>query len=33
MKVTYKSYDGVSHGGVVNAGAKDSTTWIKGRLK
>jgi dienelactone hydrolase len=31
--VTYKVYPGVSHGGVVNAGAKDSATWIKGRFK
>jgi predicted esterase len=33
VKVTYKTYDGVSHGGVVNAGAGDATTWIRGRLK
>jgi fermentation-respiration switch protein FrsA (DUF1100 family) len=32
-KVTYKVYAGVSHGEVVNAGAKDSATWIKGRLR
>jgi dienelactone hydrolase len=32
-KVTYKLYPGVSHGGVVNAAAKDSTTFIKGRLR
>lgn len=32
-KVTYKVYPGVSHGAVVNAGAKDATTWIKGRLR
>ena len=33
VKVTYKVYPGVSHGGVVDAGAKDSATWIKGRFK
>ena len=32
-KVTYKVYPGVSHGGVVDAGAKDSATWIKGRFR
>ena len=32
-KVTYKVYPGVSHGEVVNAGAKDSATFIKGRFK
>jgi pimeloyl-ACP methyl ester carboxylesterase len=31
--VVYKTYDGVSHGGIVNAGAKDATTYIKQRLK
>jgi pimeloyl-ACP methyl ester carboxylesterase len=33
VNVVYKTYDGVTHGGVVDAGAKDATTWIKGRLK
>ncbi len=33
VKVTYKTYDGVSHGGVVDSGAKDSATWIKGRFR
>jgi pimeloyl-ACP methyl ester carboxylesterase len=31
-KVTYKIYAGVNHGGVVDAGAKDSATWIRGRF-
>jgi hypothetical protein len=33
VNVVEKTYNGVTHGGVVNAGAKDATTWIKGRLK
>jgi fermentation-respiration switch protein FrsA (DUF1100 family) len=31
--VTYKVYPGVTHGGVVDSGAKDSATFIKGRFK
>jgi pimeloyl-ACP methyl ester carboxylesterase len=33
VKVVYKTYDGVSHGAVVDAAAKDATSWIKRRLK
>jgi pimeloyl-ACP methyl ester carboxylesterase len=33
VKVTYKTYDGVTHGGVVEAAAGDATKWIRGRLK
>jgi predicted esterase len=33
VSVVYKTYDGITHGGVVNAGAKDATTYIKRRLK
>jgi pimeloyl-ACP methyl ester carboxylesterase len=33
VSVVYKTYDGVSHGGVVDAAAKDSTSYIKSRLK
>ncbi len=33
VPVTYKVYDGVTHGGVVEAGAADATKWIRGRLK
>jgi pimeloyl-ACP methyl ester carboxylesterase len=33
VKLTYKTYDGVSHGGVVEAAAGDATKWIRGRLK
>jgi dienelactone hydrolase len=33
FKVTYKVYPGVSHGGVVEAGASDATKWIRGRFK
>ena len=33
MKVTYATYPGVSHGGVVDSGAKDATRYIKKRLK
>jgi dienelactone hydrolase len=32
LKVSYRSYPGVDHGGVVKAAAKDATTWIKGRF-
>jgi pimeloyl-ACP methyl ester carboxylesterase len=32
MNVTYKVYDGVTHGGVVDAAAGDATRWIKSRL-
>jgi pimeloyl-ACP methyl ester carboxylesterase len=33
VDVTYKVYDGVTHRGVVDAAAVDSTTWIRTRLK
>jgi pimeloyl-ACP methyl ester carboxylesterase len=33
VPVSYKVYAGVSHGGVVQAGAVDSTKWIRGRLR
>ena len=33
VKVTYEIYPGVSHGGVVDAGARDATSYIKQRLK
>ena len=33
VKVTYATYPGVSHGGVVDSGAKDATRFIKKRLK
>jgi fermentation-respiration switch protein FrsA (DUF1100 family) len=33
VKVTYKTYDGVSHGAIVNAAAGDATKWIRARLK
>jgi pimeloyl-ACP methyl ester carboxylesterase len=33
LKVSYKAYPGVSHGGVVDAGAADSTKWIRDRFK
>jgi pimeloyl-ACP methyl ester carboxylesterase len=33
VNVTYKKYDGVTHGGVVDAAAKDATSYIKRRLK
>ena len=29
VKVTYKTYDGVTHGGVVTAAAADATAWIR----
>jgi pimeloyl-ACP methyl ester carboxylesterase len=33
VNVVYKTYNGVTHAAVVDAGAADSTKWIKGRLK
>jgi pimeloyl-ACP methyl ester carboxylesterase len=33
VKVDYLTYDGVSHGGVVDAAAADATKWIRKRLK
>jgi dienelactone hydrolase len=33
VEVVYKTYAGVSHGGVVNAAASDASSWIKKRLK
>ena len=33
VKVTYTTYPGVSHGRVVDSGAKDATRYIKKRLK
>jgi dienelactone hydrolase len=33
VDVVYKTYAGVTHGGVVNAAASDATTWIRKRLK
>jgi pimeloyl-ACP methyl ester carboxylesterase len=33
LKVSYKAYPGVSHGGVVDAGAADATKWIRDRFK
>jgi predicted esterase len=33
VKVTYKTYDGVTHGGIVNSAAGDATRWIRERLK
>jgi pimeloyl-ACP methyl ester carboxylesterase len=33
VKVTYKTYNGVTHGGIVNSAAGDATKWIKGRLR
>ena len=33
VKVSYAIYPGVNHGGVVDAGAKDATGYIKQRLK
>ncbi len=32
-KIDFKTRDGVDHGGIVIAGAKDSTGWIAKRLK
>ena len=33
VDVSYKSYPRVSHGGVVDAGARSATAYIKQRLK
>ncbi len=33
VKVSYTTYPGVSHGGVVDSGAKDATRFIRKRLK
>jgi fermentation-respiration switch protein FrsA (DUF1100 family) len=33
VKVDYLTYDGVTHGGIVNAAAGDATKWIRKRLK
>ena len=33
VPVTYKVYPGVSHGGVVEAGATDATKWIRDRFR
>ena len=33
VKVTYKVYPGVSHGGVVDAGASDASKWIRDRFR
>jgi dienelactone hydrolase len=33
VKVDYVTYDGVSHGGIVNSAAADATKWIRKRLK
>jgi len=33
VNVTYKVYDGVTHGGVVDAAAGDASSWIKERLR
>jgi pimeloyl-ACP methyl ester carboxylesterase len=33
VKVDYLTYDGVSHGGIVNSAAGDATKWIRKRLK
>jgi pimeloyl-ACP methyl ester carboxylesterase len=33
VKVDYVTYDGVSHGGIVNSAAGDATKWIRKRLK
>jgi pimeloyl-ACP methyl ester carboxylesterase len=33
VKVAYKTYPGVSHGGIVDAAASDATNWIRTRLK
>jgi pimeloyl-ACP methyl ester carboxylesterase len=32
VRVTYKTYPGVNHGGVVTAAAADAAAWIKARL-
>jgi dienelactone hydrolase len=33
VRLTYKTYPGVSHGDVVNAAAKDATRWIRARAR
>jgi dienelactone hydrolase len=33
VKVTYKTYAGVDHAGVMTAAAKGATSWIRARLK
>jgi dienelactone hydrolase len=33
VPVTYKVFNGVTHGGVVDSGAADATTWIRGRFR
>lgn len=33
LKVTYKVYPGVSHGGIVDSAAGDATKWIRDRFK
>jgi pimeloyl-ACP methyl ester carboxylesterase len=33
VKVDYLTYDGVSHGDIVNAAAADATKWLRKRLK
>jgi pimeloyl-ACP methyl ester carboxylesterase len=33
VKVTYRTYDGVSHGAIVDAGAADAASFIRSRLK
>jgi pimeloyl-ACP methyl ester carboxylesterase len=33
VPVTYRVYDGVSHGGVVDSGAADATSWIRTRFR
>jgi pimeloyl-ACP methyl ester carboxylesterase len=33
VPVVYKTYDGVTHGGIVNAAAGDAGAWISKRLK
>ncbi|HEX5619879.1 MAG TPA: alpha/beta fold hydrolase [Solirubrobacteraceae bacterium] len=33
VKVDYLTYDGVTHGGIVNSAAGDATNWIRKRLK
>ena len=30
--VTYKTYDGITHGGIVEAATKDALSYIKQRL-
>ena len=33
VKLTYKTYEGVSHGGVVTSAARNATRWIRGKLR